>query len=112
MTKKYAKAQKRDENEPLIVAALQEIGADVEYADFTDLVVGYDRENFLLEVKNPHAASGGRDIEHRKKQKAKRDAWTGGIWEEVWTIYDAFCVLHGELRENHILPRIKGERKL
>ena len=56
MTKRFAAtAGKRDANEAEIVAALQRVGATVERittgGGVPDLLVGYWRKNYLMEVK-------------------------------------------------------------
>ena len=54
---RLSRANKRDKNEPEIVAALESIGATVVRLDKPlDLLVGYRKKNWLLEVK----AEGGR----------------------------------------------------
>lgn len=45
------RAARRDANEPEIIAALLAAGYDVQQADFVDLIVGRNRQCWLLEVK-------------------------------------------------------------
>ena len=53
-------ANARDANEPEIVAALQAIGASVvRLHSPVDLLVGYRRKTYLLEVKLPLGPRGG-----------------------------------------------------
>lgn len=49
-------AKRRDPNEKDIVRALRDIGASVKRLDDIDLLVGWQRRNFLLEVKTERGA--------------------------------------------------------
>lgn len=81
--KRYA--AKRDSNEQPIIEALRAAGATVQQTDFCDLIVGYQGENFLLEVKS----SGGRLT---KSQKRLLTDWQGQ-YAVVWNIDDALEVI-------------------
>jgi len=64
-----------DAAEGRIVAALIASGASVERIDVIDLMVGFRKQNFLLEVKTP-----GYEKAHKvrlKKQAEWREAWKG-----------------------------------
>lgn len=71
---KYAKTV--DLNQPGIVDALREIGCDVEIIGCpVDLLVGYRKHNFLIEVKRE-------GVRPRKDQKAQQDwirDWRGQV---------------------------------
>jgi len=72
-----------DANQPEIVAALRKAGASVHHTHaagkgFPDLVVGYNGETFLLEVKNPEARGKLND-----DQVEWHDEWRGHV-----------CVVH------------------
>ena len=60
------RATKRDANEPEIIKALREVGATVQTiseTNVTDLLVGYQGVNYLIEVKMPKGklSSGQKD---------------------------------------------------
>ncbi|HZJ65905.1 MAG TPA: hypothetical protein VFD36_20500 [Kofleriaceae bacterium] len=71
MPRRYA--ARRDDNEPEIVRALQQVGASVYRLDecgIPDLLVGWCRKMFLLEVKSPKGTL-------TKAQRDFRDSWKG-----------------------------------
>lgn len=73
----------RDENEPAIVKALKKIGASVTRLDDSgvpDLLVGYQGETILMEVKAPLGPKGGsfRGSLTPAQKEWWRD-WKGGI---------------------------------
>lgn len=56
-------ARRRDENEPSVVAALEAAGAAVEKLGGPgqpDLLVSWQNELYLIEIKNPDAKGGGK----------------------------------------------------
>lgn len=75
--------KKRDANEPAIVAALEAIpGCIVTRLDQpVDLLIGFDGETHLLEVKNPAGKNRLTDA-----QLTFIDLWTGA---EVHIVHDA-----------------------
>jgi len=78
-------AQKVDENEAEIVAALRAIGCDVERIGMpVDLLVGYRARNFLIEVKNPNTDYGKRN---RSTDEQRR--WIAGWKGQVRIVYTA-----------------------
>ena len=68
--KRQAYAKRRDANEPEIVEALKAVGAQVERADFCDLVVGFRGNNYLIEVKMPGAKL-------KPSQTKLKETWKG-----------------------------------
>jgi hypothetical protein len=84
------RAARRDANEDEIVEALKAAGAKVRRLDFIDLLVGFRRRNYLLEVKNPKRK--GKDMAHRMKQAQWRAEWPGQA-AEVTTVEEALAVL-------------------
>src|SRR6185369_3097480 len=79
MTRKYG--AKKDANHGLIVAEFKKRDADV--IDLSsmghgvpDLVVGFDRVWYLVDVKNPETGYGRRGLNQRQKEWA--DNWKGG----------------------------------
>jgi hypothetical protein len=59
----FARAKRRDANEPEVVIALEAVGATVTRLDGDGvpvLLVGFKGCTFLLEVKNPNAKGGGK----------------------------------------------------
>ena len=65
---------RRDENEDVIVYALRAAGADVEFlsaASVPDLLVGYQGNNYLVEIKTDKGRLS-------KGQKEWHDEWRGG----------------------------------
>jgi len=90
--KKYG--SQRDANEPDIVKALEAIGCSVVRLDTpTDLLCGYRKRCYLLEVKNPK-----QDKAHRKKTKAQDKffaEWNGQV-DIVETAEEAIRIVTGE----------------
>ena len=72
-------ANRRDENEPGIVADLRQIGASVCLLDVPcDLLVGYRGTNYLIEVKRPLGPQGGSSgRELTQGQDAFAATWRG-----------------------------------
>jgi hypothetical protein len=70
------RAAKVDGNARQLVAALRAVGASVFVIGRpVDLLVGFRRRNYVIEVKRPH-------VKPRKDQQAQRDfieAWQGEI---------------------------------
>jgi len=89
LTRKYRKAISRDRNEGAIVEALERFGAKVHRADFVDLVVGFRKQTYLIEVKDPGAVRGGNTKKQEEKQRAMMAEWNGGKWVIVYGITDA-----------------------
>lgn len=75
-------ARRRDDAEPVIIAALRKVGASVQTLDETgapDLLVGFARQMFLLEVKDAHGQCGkGR----RKTESGLRESQE--TWWSTW----------------------------
>jgi len=85
------RAENRDTNEPEIIAALEAVHATVCRWDAVDLIVGFRRENFLLEVKRPgmnQRKRGKRQQMTNDKQAEFRRTWAGQV-EVVETPEDA-----------------------
>lgn len=68
MRKRYN--NKRDANEKEIVEALEKAGASVIRIDEIDLLVGFRKRNYLLEVKTEHG-------QLTRSQIKLRDEWPG-----------------------------------
>lgn len=72
---------KRDANEPVIIAAFKARGVQVERADKPlDLICGYKGRTYLVEVKMP-----GKRLNSSQKQFTSE--WIGQ-WAVVWCIED------------------------
>lgn len=74
-------AVQRDANEPAIVAALEAVGATVtrlNMRDVPDLLVGFRRENYLLEVKRPAGKRGGTSDDGQRLSEGQE------IWHCTW----------------------------
>ncbi len=82
---RYAKA--RDANEGAIVDALRAVGASVTRlsdAGVTDLLVGFRRETYLLEVKLPLGPRGGM-TESRGHEGGRGDLTKAQVeWWSTW----------------------------
>jgi hypothetical protein len=99
----HRRAARRDDNEGPIVEALRRIGADVRFlsgATVPDLLVGFHGVTFLLGVKRPAGAKGGKSRWRKYDVKGGRDTsdarpaeWKGGPWEIVTTPEEALRVL-------------------
>lgn len=97
---RYAKC--RDRNEPEIIEALRKHGAIVYQLDRpVDLLVGYDRQTWLIEVKQP----GGKLTEG---QDEFFDAWPGrgGIAAVVRSVSEALALIGITDRGVEVGPRI------
>ena len=84
------RAARRDENEPEIVAALRAAGATVEYLTVIDLLVGFRRRNFLLEVKHPDRRKAHKD--RLERQADWRRAWNGQA-VEIESVHEALAAI-------------------
>lgn len=87
-----------DKNQGDIVDALKKVGATVEFltavgSGCPDLLVGWRRRNFLLEVKNPATRYGqGKDDNATRTLEAQKEwhqSWRGHV-VVVRTIDEAF----------------------
>ena len=95
---RYAKC--RDSNESEIVMALRKHGAVVYQLDRpVDLLVGYERQTYLLEVKQP----GGKLTEG---QCDFFDEWRGGIASVVRSVQEALGIIGVTNRGVEIGPRV------
>lgn len=76
--KRYA--ARRDENEPAIICALEEVGAAVQQLDppLPDLLVSFCGELSLLEIKNPEAKGGGKYNTGDGSLTRSQTAWWAG----------------------------------
>jgi hypothetical protein len=80
----------RDKAEPLIVQALQAIGASVQRLDadtrsgVPDLLVGFRGVNVLLEVKNPEERSSPYRVKSGEVRETTRSATTLKPEQERW----------------------------
>jgi hypothetical protein len=101
----FARAKRRDTNEPEIVDALVAAGASVTRIDgdgVPDLLVGFKGRSFLLEVKLPLGARGG-VTRHRKWEGGDGDmtraqvtwwgAWKGEPAVVVRSPFEALCAI-------------------
>lgn len=85
-------ARKRDDNEPEIIAALEEIGCTVFPLDKPlDLLVGRDGETYLLEVKNGAQYKSWQRV--TPDQQEFLDTWTGGPATVVNSIESALAAV-------------------
>lgn len=84
----FARAKRRDDNEPEVVAALVAAGAVVTRVDgdgVPDLLVGFKGRTFLLEVKLPRGARGGL-TRHRDHEGGRGDLTAAQVkWWDAWT---------------------------
>lgn len=82
----FARAKRRDENEPGIVQALEGAGAYVTRLDgdgVPDLLVGYKGRSFLLEVKLPLGPRGG--VHHHGREGSRGDLTAAQVkWWDAW----------------------------
>ena len=93
-------AKCRDSNEAEIILALRKHGASVYQLDRpVDLLVGYDRQTYLMEVKQP----GGKLTEG---QCDFFDEWRGGIASVVRTVEEALGLIGIANRGVEVRPRI------
>lgn len=85
--------KKADDNQKNIVQALEQIGCDVlEIGWPLDLLVGYRRRNWLLEVKDPAKAPSDRKLTGEQVQFF--NTWRGQR-AKVETIDEAIAVVTG-----------------
>ena len=95
---------KRDVNEQPIVDTLKRIGASVHRlkgpAGVPDLLVGFQGQTYLMEVKDPESAkAGGRQYAASRRggldpdQYEFHSAWRGGPCIVVWTPGEALAAL-------------------
>ena len=76
---------RRDRNETTIVALARRLGASVEYLDLKDgpdLVVGWQGQNWLIEVKRPLGRRGGASEDGQRLshgQERWHAAWKGKV---------------------------------
>lgn len=91
----FARAKRRDTNEPEVVNALVAAGAVVTRLDgdgVPDLLVGFKGKSFLLEVKLPLGARGG-VTRHRKWEGGDGDMTRAQVaWWAAWTGEPAIVV--------------------
>lgn len=83
----FARAKRRDRNEPSVVDALEAAGATVTRIDadgFPDLVVGYRGKTWLLEVKLPLGPRGGKSA-RRESEGGRGDLTRAQVaWWDSW----------------------------
>lgn len=80
-----------DANQLEIVKALEQIGCDVcELGWPLDLLVGYRKQNWLLEVKDPEKVPSARKLTTEELQFI--NTWRGQ-WAVVHTVDDAIAVV-------------------
>lgn len=83
----FARAKRRDANEPDVVNALVAAGAVVTRLDgdgVPDLLVGFKGRSFLLEVKLPMGPRGGLP-EHREHEGGRGDLTAAQVkWWDAW----------------------------
>lgn len=77
-------ARRVDANQAVIVAALKRVGATVHHIHEVgrgcpDLIVGFRRRNYLLEVKNPRSGYGRRGVRHQLEQMFWHAGWAGQV---------------------------------
>ena len=93
-------AKCRDSNEATIILALRKHGATVYQLDRpVDLLVGYDRQTWLIEVKQP----GGKLTEG---QNDFFDQWNGGVASVVRSVEEALGLIGVTNRGVEVGPRI------
>ena len=90
----FGRANRRDQNEPDIVRALQGAGATVTRLDgdgVPDLLVGFNGRSFLLEVKLPLGPRGG--VHHHGHKGTRGDMTAAQVkWWDAWTGEPAIVV--------------------
>jgi hypothetical protein len=77
-----------DANQPEVVKALRRVGATVQHLHTVgkgcpDILVGYQGQNFLLEIKDGNKPPSRRKL--TDDEAAWHEAWRG----EVWTVHSA-----------------------
>lgn len=84
----FARAKRRDTNEPEIVEALEGAGATVTRLDgdgVPDLLVGFRGRSFLIEVKLPLGPRGGKSA-RRESEGGRGDLTKAQVtWWDAWT---------------------------
>lgn len=85
-----------DSNQPVLVAQMRKIpGVTVKHTHmvgdgFTDVVIGFRRKNYLLEIKDPSKPPSARRL--TEDEKKFHEEWTGQI-DVVETIDDVLRIL-------------------
>jgi hypothetical protein len=84
-----------DANQKTIVEALRGVGATVTHTHmvgkgFVDIVVGYRRRNYLLEIKDPSQPKSKRVL--TPDEKEWHDTWRGNAYV-VETVSEALLVI-------------------
>ena len=74
---------KKDANHNIVVEALQKAGAyviDMSHVGkgFPDLIVGFQSQTILMEIKNPKTSYGKKGL--NKNQQKWKDQWLGGVY--------------------------------
>jgi hypothetical protein len=82
-------AKRRDENEADIVDALRAIGCSVLHLDAVDLLVGFRRRSYVLEVKTPTGAL-------KPSQERIQAEWQGQ-YAVVRSVEQALAVVTGDM---------------
>ena len=101
-----------DENQKGIVEDLRKIGASVlvmsSLSKAFDLLVGYQGNNFLFEVKNPKKPKSQRKL--TKSQVDLHRSWKGNA-QVIETSQDIIDILHRNIgrRENNVYKVHHGE---
>jgi len=88
-------ARRTDSNQTEIVEALRSVGASVYVTShvgkgFPDLVVGFQRVNYLMEIKD--GAKSQSQTKLSKSEQLFHDSWRGKV-HVVKSVYDAFMVI-------------------
>jgi len=87
-------ATRKDANQPEIIEALRDIGATVFVLDAPcDLLVGYRRVNYLIEVKDGNLPPSERKL--TDQQQIFRDNWRGQF-AIATCVGDALQIVTGE----------------
>ena len=88
-------ASRVDANQPAIVAALRAVGATVlhlhQLPNCFDLLVGYRRRTFLMEVKDPAQPPSKRQL--TAGEEAYRAKWRGSAYHIVHTPDEALAIV-------------------
>ena len=108
-----SKRKRVDANQKEIVAALRESGASVIVCShigdgFPDLLVGYNGQTFLVEVKNPNTAYGKKGLNY---DQAKFASGWGGTVHIVRNAEEAMSVIGCVRRQNEVIRAKKGKAK-
>jgi len=93
--RRFGHSGRVDRNQPMIVKGLRQIGASVQSlatmgGGCPDLLVGYQGENYLMEIKDPDAPKNKRDL---TPDQVKWHAEWKGIINVVETLDEAFRVI-------------------